>query len=104
MRALKDLSEALPAAERTAATAKRLAARTANANRADRYAQIAEKAHLRAQIRRQQIAALLQRGIARRGAGLGGATLLVREEIENDESAYHQVLTRLQIHSLSLKK
>ena len=104
MRVLKEVSTALPAAERTAATAEKLAVRTANANRADRYAQIAEKAHLRAQIRRQQIAALLQRGIAPRGAGLGGATLLVREEIENDKSLYHEVLSRLQIHSTSLKK
>ena len=104
VRALRDLSEALPAAERTAATAEKLAARTANANRADRYAQIAEKAHLRAQIRREQIAALLQRGVAPRGAGLGGGGLLVREEIENDKSLYHQVLSRLQIHSTSLKK
>ncbi len=104
VRNLKEVSQALPIAERTAASAERLAVQASNASRADRYAQIAERAHLRAQIRREQIAAMLQREIAPRGAGLGGATLLVREEIQNDKSAYHQVLARLQIHSTSLKK
>ena len=104
VRNLKEVSQALPIAERTAASAERLAAQATSANRADRYAQIAERAHLRAQIRRQQIAAMLQREIAPRGAGLGGTTLLVREEIQNDKSAYHEVLARLQIHSTSLKK
>ncbi len=104
VRNLKEVSQALPIAERTAASAERLAAQATNASRADRYAQIAERAHLRAQIRRQQIAAMLQREVAPRSAGLGGATLLVREEIQNDKSAYHEVLRRLQIHSTSLKK
>lgn len=101
---LREVAELLPATRQTAASAEALAARTTNANRAERFAQIAERAHLRAQLRREQIAASLKFEITPRGGGVGSISLLVREEIQNESSLYHQFLSRLQVHCTAVHR
>lgn len=101
---LREVALALPRAEQTAATAGRLANDARNADRAQRYAQIAERAKLRAQIRCEQIIGSLTHEITPRTGGLGSGGLLIREEIQNDKSLYHQTLSRLQIHATSLSR
>lgn len=100
-RSLRDISEirdALALDRTTASAADRLAVRTSNATRASQYQQIAERAHLRSQLRTQQLRAALKLEITPRGAGLGSAGLLVREEWLNNESMLHSFLQRLQVH------
>jgi hypothetical protein len=101
---LKEVREALPLAEQTASSAERMASRARSSARADQYNQIAEKAHLRAQIRKQQIAGLLLHEIAPRISGVGSTGLLIREEIQTRDSLLHAVLSRLQVHTTSLKR
>lgn len=104
VRELREVVLALPRAEQTAATAGRLANDARDADRARRYAQIAERAKLRAQIRREQIIGSMTHEITPRTGGLGSGGLLIREEIQNDKSLYHQTLSRLQIHATSLSR
>ncbi|MBB6253243.1 hypothetical protein [Nitrospirillum iridis] len=106
-KALKELAEArelLQADMTTARTAETLAARTANGSRAERYAQIAERANLRTQIRAKQIHAAMSLEVAPRAAGVGSGFLLIREEILGDESALHEIARRLQVHSVSVHR
>ncbi len=88
----------------TAATAESLAARTTRASRASRYQQIAERAHLRAQIRMQQISAILRLKMTAKAAGTASTALLVREEYEDDPSAFGIIMSRLQVHSTTTHK
>lgn len=101
VRAVRELAEIreLRAISRTTATAaEKLAASTATAARADRYTQIAERANLRAQIRSEQIAALLKLEMTPRAAGIAGGGLLLREELSSDESALRRTAERLRVH------
>jgi uncharacterized membrane protein len=82
----------------TAQAATNMSARTANAARAERLQQIAAKANLRAQIRSEQIAAALKLEATGKAAGAVSVGLLVREEIQADESLLRQFLQYLQIH------
>ncbi len=86
----------------TAQAATNMSARTTNAARAERLRQIAERANLRAQIRSEQIAATLKLEMSNRTLGSGSIGLLVREEIKNDESLWHQFLQYLQVHCTGL--
>lgn len=101
---LREAVQALPRAEQTAVSAERMAARTHSSPRGEHYGQIAERAHLRAQIRREQIIASLKHEITPRGSGAGSAGLLIREEIQNQESLLHQALTFLQVHATSISR
>ena len=101
---LREVATALPRAERTAATADRLAARARSSARAERYSQVADRAHLRAQIRREQIIASLKHEITPRGSGAGSGGLLIREEIQNDHSLLHRTLSLLQVHATSVHR
>lgn len=97
--------QAMRALDRTtAAAAENMATRSANAGRAQRFQQIAERAHLRAQIRSQQLAALFRLEVSARTVGTGSAGLLVREEWLNDESAAHMIARRLQIHASTVHR
>ena len=80
----------------TAQAATNMSARTTNAARAERLR------HLRAQIRSEQIAATLKLEMSNRTLGSGSVGLLVREEIKNDESLWHQFLQYLQVHCTGL--
>jgi hypothetical protein len=98
---VKELAEIreLRAADRiTAQTATDMGARTTNAARAERLHQIAERANLRAQIRTEQISAALRLEATGKVAGAGSVGLLVREEIQTEESLLHQFLSYLQVH------
>ena len=106
-KAVRELREinALRALDRTTATtAEALGARTQTAARADRYNQIAERANLRAQIRTQQISAAVAHEITPRASGVGSTILLLKEEFASDDSALHQFLSRLRIHSTTVHK
>ncbi len=101
MKLVKELVEIkqLRALDRvTAQAATNMSARTTNASRAERLHQIADRANLRAQIRSQQIAAALKLEASGKVAGAGSVGLLVREEIQTDESQLHQFLRYLQVH------
>lgn len=98
VRELQEIRELRVLDRTTAATAQSLAAKTATAARAERYAQITERANLRAQIRSQQIVAAMKLEITPRIAGSVGTSLLLREEIASNESALRQTMQRLRIH------
>ena len=82
----------------TAQAATNMSARTTNAARVERLHQIAARANLRAQIRSEQIAAALKLEATGKVAGAGSVGLLMREEIQTDESLLHQFLKYLQVH------
>ncbi len=106
-KAVKELQEIreLRAGDRiTAATASRLGGRTNNAQRAQRYAQIAERANLRAQIRTQQVMASVKLEVTPRLGGLGSLGLLVREEVSSDQSELHTFMSRLRIHAAAVHR
>ena len=65
---------------------------------ANRFAQIAERANLRAQIRTEQIIASMKLEMAPRVAGIAAVGLLVREEVASDETMMHRAMERLRIH------
>jgi hypothetical protein len=104
VRELQEIRELRALDEATARAAERLGASTSDGARAVRYEQIAEKAHLRSQIRTEQIKAAFAHEIAPRGSGVGGTVLLIREEITSDESSLKDALRRLNIHSLSVRR
>ncbi|MDE1150608.1 MAG: hypothetical protein PW843_29005 [Azospirillaceae bacterium] len=106
-KAIKELAEArelLEADMTTARSAETLGARTANASRAERYAQIAERAHLRSQLRAQQIRAGMTLEVAPRVAGVGSGVLMIREEVLGEESLLHEIARRLHVHSVAVHK
>lgn len=101
IRELKEIRGLLALDRTTARAAETIGPRTARADRAARYAQIAERAHLRTQIRSKQIAASLKLEMAPRAAAAGGTSLLLREEVTNDKSLMHQITRQLSFHLAS---
>ena len=104
VRELREIRELAAVDRSTSGAASGLARRTANAQRAEKYLQIVERANLRAQIRSEQIAALLRLEIGPRRAGIGGAGLFVREQISNSDSLMHQLVTRLRVSCIAVHK
>ncbi len=104
VREMREIKELVAADRATGAAANNLARRTATAQRADRYMQIVERANLRAQLRSEQLTALLRLEIRPRGAGVGGIGLFVRDEIINDGSLMHQLTSRLQMTCVAVHK
>lgn len=101
-KAVRELAEIrnLRAADRaTTAVATKLGAQTASASRANRYAQIVERANLRAQIRGQQISALLRLELTPRAGAVASLSLLMREESSSNDSAARKFLSGLRIHA-----
>lgn len=98
LREIGEIREALAVDRTMAATAEHLAAHANGAARVSQYQRIAEGAHLRSQLRTEQLRACLKLEITPRGAGLGSAGLLLREEWLNNDSMLHAFLQRLQIH------
>ena len=98
IREFREVQELRQVALATGNTTDALAARTQNAARAARYADIAERARLRAQIMSEQIKGAVLHEFSPRIAGAGSLGLLVREEWLNDESLCHQFLARLHVH------
>ena len=88
----------------TAQAATNMSARTSNAARAERLHQIAARANLRAQIRTEQISAALKLEATSKVAGAGSVGLLVREEVQTDESVLHQFLSYLQVHCTAVHR
>lgn len=86
----------------TAFAATASATRTSNAGRIARLQDVAEKANLRAQLRTEQIRAVLRLDLPDKGAGVGSAVLLVREEYRNDDRALHTLARRLQVHCMAI--
>ncbi|MGI4747802.1 MAG: hypothetical protein ACRYGI_17505 [Janthinobacterium lividum] len=107
MKAFQELNEVtkLRSTDRViAASADTLAARSTNIIQTKNYEQIAERAHLRSQIRSQQIVGSLKYEISPRGAGLGSALLLLKEETGNDDSSLQALFQRLQIHIVTARR
>jgi hypothetical protein len=98
VRELQEIRELRMVDRSTATAAERLMTRTSNAQRGARYAQIAERANLRAQIRTRQIIASMKLEITPRAAGVASVGLLLREEITGDHSAFQETLRRLRVH------
>ncbi len=98
IRELREIRELRAIAQATAKTADTFAARASNASRADQYKAIAARAHLRSQIRSEQIRGMVLHELTPRGAGVGSLGLLFKEELGSDESVLHRFLSRLQIH------
>ena len=97
---------ALDAATATAAEAK--AARTINAVAADRLHRLADRANLRSQIRTEQLKAILtlqgsqlKLEVGGKVTGAGSIGLMVREEVLEDSSSFHQFLRFLQVHAVT---
>ncbi|MEA1649111.1 hypothetical protein UAJ10_08770 [Nitrospirillum sp. BR 11164] len=112
LRELKEARELLRADIVTANAAEKLGSRTANMARVDRYAQVAERAHLRSQLRAQQIRAAVTLDIIPRVAGSGSGGLMVREQLSSNEAQgkeadavlVHQVAERLEVHSVAVQR
>ena len=107
VKAVRELNEIreLRALDRTTArAAETIGARTSSASRGQRYQQIAERAHLRSQIRTRQVHGSLAHEIAPRVAGVGATGLLIREEVKSDESAFHELTRRLQVHATAVHR
>ena len=103
IRELLEVRELRTASRTTAAIAGTLAGRTANAARASQYAQIAERARLKAQIRSEQIRGLLLHELTPRATVPPSVYLLLREELDKDNhSAIASVLRRLTFHVVTL--
>ncbi len=86
----------------TAAAATGPAGRTRNATRAERLQQIAARANRRAQDRSKKIVAALGLDGTAKLTGSDSVGLLVREEINTEDSTYHKILHRLQVHCLAI--
>ena len=104
IRELNEVRELRALDQTTARAAETIGSRTSSAGRSQRYQQVAERAHLRSQIRTRQIHASLAHEVAPRGAGIGSAGLLIREEVLNEESAFHELTRRLQVHTTSVHR
>ncbi|WP_419728159.1 hypothetical protein [Lichenicola sp.] len=98
-REVRDLAEV---SKKTALAADALAARSASAERAKRYAEIAEKARLRSQIRAEQLRGLRLHEMIPRGSGTGSIFLLLKEEFTTDQSVLNRFLRGLQIHCVAV--
>ena len=96
---LREVTQAIAVDQTTARAAENIGARTANADRARRAEQIAERAHLRMQFRTQQIRGLWYYELAPRAAGLGGAGLLLSDQIRDDKSLLREIAGRLRVHT-----
>lgn len=101
---LRELKEMRELDEATQVAAQGMAKRTANADRAQRFSQIAERAHLRAQRRTRNIFLKMHFDPPSKVSGTAGSVLFVREEYLNDESIAHQIARRLQVHCTSVHK
>lgn len=101
---MREISELRLIDKVTAATATALGSRATSAARVDRYMQIAERAHLRTQIRTQQISAMLKFEITPRVAGVGSAGLLVREQLTENKEALQNIMERIKVHVIGVKK
>ena len=101
---MREINELRLIDKATAATATALGGRATNAARADRYMQIAERAHLRTQIRTQQISAMLKLEITPRVAGVGSASLLVREQLIENKEALQKIMEQIKIHVIGVKR
>ena len=88
----------------TAAAASRMAARTANAGRAERFAQIAEKANLRAQIRTEVIRAAMVYDMSPRVGATISMALLIHDEVTDKASAARDFIGNIQIHCMGMHK
>lgn len=97
IRELQEIQEMRVLDRATATAAERMGKTTSSADRAARFRQVAERAHLRAQLRTEQINALLKLEATGRGTGVGSTVLLVREELLSDESTAHQIARRLEV-------
>ena len=104
VRELKEVRSMIAMDRATARAAEGLAQPTARADRAARYHQIAERAHLRTQIRTQQIQASLKLEMAPRGVAAGGIGILLHDEITSKESYLHETARRLSVHLTSVHK
>jgi hypothetical protein len=100
VRELQEIRELRMLDRSTAAAAQSIGARTATASRAQRYAQIAERANLRAQIRSRQIMAAMELEMVPRAAASASVGLLLREEVSSDETVLHQTMQRLRVHCI----
>lgn len=100
----REAEELLRADRTTAQAAQKLGARTAIKARAAQYAEIAEKANLRTQIRMKQIQAGITLEVAPRIAGGAGTGLLVREEVMEDASGLNQIRQWLRMHILAVQR
>jgi hypothetical protein len=100
VRKLQEIRELRILGRSTAAAAQSIGARTATASRAQRYAQIAERANLRAQIRSRQIMVAMKLEIVPRAAATASVGLLLREEVSSDETALRQTMQRLRVHCI----
>ncbi|MDZ5645720.1 hypothetical protein [Nitrospirillum sp. BR 11828] len=104
LKEIREASQLIRADMNTARAAESLGARTTSVARAERYAQVAERAHLRSQLRAQQIRAGVTLDIMPRIAGAGSAVIIGREEIETESSVLHQIAHRLKMHTVAVKK
>lgn len=66
--------------------------------------QIVERANLRAQLRGEQLTAMMRLELRPRPAAVAGVGLFVREEILNDESLLHQFMRRSQLTCVAVHK
>lgn len=95
----QEVRELRAASLATADSAGTLAKRTANATRAGRYAQIVERAQLKAQIRSEQIRGLFLHELAPRAIVPPSLYLLLREELDKENhSTFASFLQRLTFH------
>ena len=101
---VRELREMRALDETTEAAARGMSTRTANASRAQRLKEIAERAHLRAERRTRNIVLKLHMDPPSKASGVAGSILFAREEYINDESVAHQIARRLQVHCTSVHK
>ena len=102
IREFREVEELSQMSRTTANTAEALAARTSSASRARRYADIAERAHLRTQLRSEQIRAAIVHEFSPRAAGAVGLVLLGREEWKSEQSLLNEFLQRLRAHTVAV--
>ena len=98
IREIREVQELRALDRTTAASAESMAARTSSAARAARYATIADKAHLRCQIRSEALQGLLAHEIAPKLAGVGSTYLLAHDEFTSDHVLEDDYLRGLVIH------
>jgi hypothetical protein len=100
VKAIRELNEIIQLRKidgATAVAAGAMASRIANSGRAEKAAQIAEKANLRAQLRNEQIRGLWLHELTPRAAGLAGAALLLKEVFGPDDSTQQACHDNIQI-------
>lgn len=100
----REAQELLRMDQTTSQAAQKLSTRAALKTRAAKYADIAEKANLRARLRTQQIQASMRLEIMPRVAGVAGIGLLVREEITTDASLLNQTRQWLRMHVVAVNQ